>query len=189
MSNAMHVKHLQPVADVAGTLLPSRRDVVRALAGVGVSLGLVGQVDPSAAKRKKKRKKIQIRRNAFGCVDVGARCENAEQCCSGVCLGKKGKKSCLAHHESTCLSGQSGDFCGGATVSCPVSNTTNGVCLTTTGNAGFCAASAHCFACTKDADCTGLCGDNAACVQCQGCPDTGGVTCVGAEKGSCPLMK
>jgi hypothetical protein len=68
----------------------TRRRVLAAGVLSGV-LGMPGLFDTVAKKHKKRRKKIQ--RNAFGCVNVGSFCKNSGQCCSGVCQGKKGKKS------------------------------------------------------------------------------------------------
>jgi hypothetical protein len=161
---------------------PSRRAFAGIL-GLG-ALGLAGstQVDVASARKKHKKK---VKNNEFGCVDVGKFCKNAGQCCSGICQGKKGKKKCIAHGESTCVSGQKEPICGGTGVTCPTPNGEQGLCDTTTGNAGYCVADGNCFACKKDADCIAQCGADAACIQCATCGLTGGFACVGPVVDSC----
>src|SRR5262245_47150653 len=70
----------------------SRRRLLCGFAVFGLVAGPASDV-ATAKKRKKKR----VKRNAFGCVNVGDFCQNANQCCSGICQGKKGKKRCQAH--------------------------------------------------------------------------------------------
>ncbi len=163
------------------TQRPSRRTLASIL-GLG-ALGLAGSARVDVASARKKHKKVK--KNEFGCVDVGNFCKNAGQCCSGICQGKKGKKKCKAHGESTCLSGQVELACGGTTVSCQTPNGSEGQCDTTTGNAGYCTGDGICFACRKDADCVAQCGVDAACIPCTGCVETGGFACVGPEEDSC----
>lgn len=154
----------------------------RTLAGIA-GLGVLGAAGIAEAKKKNKKK---VKTNEFGCVDVGKYCKNAGQCCSDICQGKKGKKKCKAHDESTCQNGQKQAFCGGTDVACQTSSGQTGECNTTTGKAGYCANDGFCFACTKDADCTSLCGTGAACILCTGCPETNGLACVGVSADSCP---
>jgi hypothetical protein len=117
------------------------------------------------ARKKKKKRKQKLKRNAFGCVDVGQACRgNDANCCSGHCEGpapKKGKKD-----TSTCVVGK---------VQCEL----DGICFRTTGNASFCGKSAECTACTNDADCDaeGF-GPGAACIACISCDKDGGTACV-----------
>lgn len=163
----------------------SARPSRRTLAGI-VSLGAFGlaagsQVEDAGAKKKKKK----VKKNEFGCIDVGKFCKNAGQCCSGICQGKKGKKKCKAHGESTCVSGQAETGCGGTSVICQTSSGAEGQCNTTTGKAGYCVADGLCFACKKDADCVAQCGVDAACIQCADCDAQGGTACVGPEEDSC----
>lgn len=139
------------------TLL-TRRTLATAL-GLG-ALGL-----PGLAQAKKRKKKVVL--NEFGCVNVKGFCENSGQCCSGVCEGKKGKKKCKAHNQSTCLPGQTPAGCGEVnSVSCMTTTGKVGQCITTTGNAGYCRFGGFCVACKKDADCIGICGPQAACTLC-----------------------
>ncbi|MGH2617078.1 MAG: hypothetical protein ACRDJC_17740, partial [Thermomicrobiales bacterium] len=109
------------------TSLPSRRDVLRGLFGAG--LGLAAIRLPNVAAAKKKRRKVKkARPNAFGCLEVGDPCKTADQCCSGICQGKKPKKGkkdkskCIAHNVGECGVGQ--DSCTAEDFPC--------------GNNGFC---------------------------------------------------
>jgi hypothetical protein len=159
----------------------------RALAALG--LGATGlPILADAAKKHKRRKKIK--RNEFGCVNVGKFCKNGGQCCSGICKGTKGKKTCKAHNASTCQAGQSPIGCGGAEdVPCITSSGTDGRCTTTTGDAGFCWVDGICMPCSKDADCTPICGSQAACIVCGGeCTPEGGTACVGPSEDSCAAV-
>jgi hypothetical protein len=128
--------------------------------------GLAGPLG-DAATAKQRRKKVK--RNAFGCVNVGKFCKHDGQCCSGICKGKKGKKRCRAHGQSTCRRGQ--DACTRPDVDCLSSTGESGDCFVTTGKASFCGADGDCFACTKDADCIPVCGPQAACIVCVGCAE------------------
>lgn len=160
----------------------SRRAAAGAL-GLG-SLGLAALGPAEVATAKKGKKKVKT--NEFGCVDVGKFCKKSDQCCSGICQGKKNKKKCKAHNEVTCQNGQREEFCGGTVVPCQTPNGDNkGGCNTTTGKAGYCTRDGVCFACNKDADCVSRCGPQAACVLCAGCTETGGRGCAGPEADSC----
>jgi hypothetical protein len=159
----------------------------RTLAGV---LGLGALTLPSLAdakKKKRKRKKKKIKRNDFGCVNVGSFCKNGGQCCSGICQGKKGKKKCKAHDQSTCQAGQTTEECGGTqNVECTTSSgVTEATCFTTTGNAGYCGATGICVACSTDLDCVVVCGPEAACIPCTACEEDSGTACVGVSFDSC----
>jgi hypothetical protein len=79
---------------------------------LATALGLFasGTLHVTGAKNKKKRKKLK--RNAFGCVNVGGHCRGRDNvCCSGICEGKKpkqGKKDkskCRAHNVLNCPAG------------------------------------------------------------------------------------
>jgi hypothetical protein len=156
----------------------------RALAGV---LAIGALTLPGLADAKKKRKRKKVKRNAFGCVNVGGFCKNDNHCCSGICAGRKDKKRCQAHDQSTCQAGLTSLVCGGeSNLSCTTSGSDPGLCLNTTGNAGYCFASGDCFACTKDADCEPVCGPGAACIDCaETCAGRGGTFCAGAVADSC----
>jgi hypothetical protein len=156
----------------------SRRSLASVL-GVG-TLSL-----PALAAAKKKRKsKIKIRRNAFGCVSVGKACRGKDaNCCSGICKGKKPRKGekdtsrCVAHDTGGCLPGK--DICD-AFVACTTSAGNTGHCGTTTGNAGYCFDVIPGLAqrCRRDPDCREALGASAACVYCPG-SDFGG--CLGIQ--------
>lgn len=130
----------------------------RGLASVlGVSaLGL-----GALAEGKKKKK---VKKNGFGCVDVGKYCKNDGQCCSGVCDGKK-KRKCKAHGASTCQPGQ--NSCLGVPAGCTTVTGAAGQCSATTGKASYCFTEAACFPCTKDTDCVAQFGAEAACIVCE----------------------
>jgi hypothetical protein len=139
----------------------------KALAGVAL-LGHVAGMVPDGATAKKRRKRKKVKRNEFGCVNVGRFCRKASQCCSGICQGKKGKKTCKAHDTGDCQPGPTFEECGAEeNVPCINSNGNEGRCATTTGNAGYCsnAATISVPPCTRDADCEDF-DPRAACVLC-----------------------
>lgn len=170
------------------TMAPSRRLALQGLAAT--VLGLAPGSPPSAVHAGKRKTKLQF--NRFACVDVGDKCRGRDEvCCSGICQGKKPKKGkkdrsrCVAHDTGGCQAGQQGSFCGGANVDCTTSAGIDGVCDTTTGNAGYCAFTTTCSPCRKDADCRPVCGAGAACVRCATCLDDGGTRCVGTGPEAC----
>jgi hypothetical protein len=134
----------------------------RGLAGV-LGLSALGGTGMAEAKKNNNKKK-KVKRNDFNCVEVGKFCKNDGQCFSGVCKGKKDKKKCKAHDESTCRAGQ--DLCLGEEVRCTTSAGASGQCVTTTGKASYCFEDADCFPCSKDSDCEPLLGAGAACIVC-----------------------
>ncbi len=80
--------------------IPSRRDVLRSLAGAGIgisALGLPGIVDAKKHRKKKGKKKRKTEPqpqlpplvfNQFGCIEVGQPCRgDSALCCSGICQG------------------------------------------------------------------------------------------------------
>jgi hypothetical protein len=163
---------------------PSRRLVLRALAGAGA--GFAAWPPPESGRAKRKRKP-PLRLNAFGCVDVGQPCRGSDaNCCSGICQGKKPKKGekdksrCIAHDTGGCPAGYAP--CSTPHVSCTTQAGADGFCATTTGNAGYCTTGTggECFPCAKDADCREVCGPAAACIACQGCE--GGGTCATTDE-------
>jgi hypothetical protein len=162
----------------------------RKLAG---GLGLSALMLPGLGEAKKKhkhKKKKKVKFNDFGCVNVGNFCKNSEQCCSGICQGKKDKKKCQAHDASTCQAGQTVVACGGSgNVTCTTSSgDPGGSCLTTTGHGALCAHFATCFVCTKDADCQAPCGPQAACIVCPACaaaPGNAGTLCAAGDGSTC----
>lgn len=138
----------------------STRRTLAALLDIS-SIGVSGQ-----AGAKKNRKQKKVKRNDLGCVNVGKFCKNDSQCCSGVCEGKKKRKKCKPHDESTCQPGQ--DSCLGAPIFCTTTAGFAGICVTTSGKAPYCYASGEeqCFPCSKDSDCEPGYGAGAACIVC-----------------------
>ena len=162
----------------------TRRRFLTGLAGT-LGLAVVVESDAEAGKRNKHSK---LKRNAYGCVDVGKPCRgNSANCCSGVCNGKKPKKGkkdrsrCVAHNTGACQEGF--DACKGVDVTCG----TGGLCLETTGKASFCGDpdTDVCAACSRDADCEAMLGPGAACIFCAAlCPETQGRICLLPAPGS-----
>ncbi len=144
--------------------------------------------DGAAIKRKRRRKRRKKNKqspsippppppplpqpNAFGCLDVGVACGGqSSQCCSGICEGsapapgEPDTSVCAAHNTGGCL--LTDDSCGIDRPNVPCGN--DGLCVRTTGNAGYCAnlADGACSACRRDEDCQGAFGPGAACVVCE----------------------
>lgn len=173
----------------------SRRGLVSA-SGLLV-LGIPDLIDARKKKHKRRKKhKKKVRFNAFGCVDVGTFCHNNDQCCSGICTGTNGKKTCKAHDTRGCQLAD--DTClQEGTVLCPdaaahainpddagEANKVLPFCFQTTGKAAFCGflVGDHCVACSNDADCVADFGAGAACVVCAGfCAESNHTTCLPAE--------
>lgn len=164
---------------------PSRRHLLRGLAAAGLVWGAA----PRPAAAANRRKKIAF--NEFGCINVGKLCKTDDQCCSGICQGKKGKKRCKAHGAAGCNPGVQDSSCGtdanpGTNVVCTTATgNADGLCGTTTGNAGYCLYTGECYPCRKDAECQEYCGPKAACIRCDGCTETGGRSCAMPENTQC----
>jgi hypothetical protein len=155
---------------------PSRRDILRGLAGAGYGSGIARWSSTADARKNRKRKKRtqKAEPNAFGCVDVGSFCKKDGQCCSGVCQGKKDKRRCKAHNVLDCPAGA--DQCAQAAMAC--GPTGDGHCYQTTGQASFCTDYVVCNLCERDTDCQALdFGPGAACVVCANCPSPGNTAC------------
>lgn len=136
--------------------------------------------DARGKKHRKRRKKIK--RNSFGCVNVGQKCYGKSNvCCSGVCNGSGKRSTCAGHNALNCA--PSPDTCS-ENVPCG----SDGVCFGTTGNAPFCGKDGTCFckACVTDLDCVATHGAGAACVQClsdcNGIGGSSGTACVPAAQ-------
>jgi hypothetical protein len=156
------------------------------LGGFAAALDLGTARFPDVAIAKKRKK---VKRNAFGCVNVGKFCKNAGQCCSGICRGRKGGKKCRAHDSGVgCQVGAREEECGGTDISCTSATGAPGVCDTTTGNAAYCHGSGlTCATCSKDEDCQELCQlATAVCIKCPDCDGSAFQTaCVGPSPGDC----
>ncbi|MGH2616437.1 MAG: hypothetical protein ACRDJC_14435 [Thermomicrobiales bacterium] len=140
---------------------PSRRRVVRGFALAALAQAtLLGPDVPLVVARKKRRNKVK--KNQFGCVDVGNKCYGKDaKCCSGICSGNGKRSKCAAHNEGGCSADDN---------SClePVPCGVGGECHRTTGKAGFCGEpnSCDCHPCKKDMDCESEHGAGAACIVC-----------------------
>jgi hypothetical protein len=143
------------------TKAPSRRDILRSLAGAGMALGLAWQMGDAEAKKRRKRKrkrKVKVGTpNEFGCLCVGQVCRDGEQCCSGICEGKEGRQTCRVHGAGTC-SQQDPGICSGVISGC--NDGVNCLCLRTTAESVFCGNfSTNAILeveCGSDADCEAL---------------------------------
>jgi hypothetical protein len=177
--------------DLVRTLpMARRRSVLAGLAGGLLAALPLPPGRDAEAKKKNKKKRKKLKRNEFGCVDVGKACRGKNgNCCSGICDGKKpkpgekDKSRCQAHDESTCVAGQTIEECGGDdTVECETTSGRGGVCATTTGKGPYCFFGAACLVCEKDEDCEAVCGAGAACFPCsEECRHTGGTACGGLD--------
>jgi hypothetical protein len=145
--------------------MPSRRDVLRGLTGVGLGLGsrLWPQEPAAKGKRKRKDKKKKAKPNAFGCLSVGKTCKKAEQCCSGICDGKKSKRKCRAHDTGTCDQDVAGVCQTGTPIATACNNRNDCACFRTTAGSSVCGelfcgreGCSDCADCQRDADCVAL---------------------------------
>jgi hypothetical protein len=151
----------------------SRRDFLHGLAGIALGVGILRHGDSAVAKKKRKRKKRKEEKakpNEFGCIEFGDPCQSADDCCSGICEGEKGKRRCKGHDSGGCMAGSTTVGCGGAYVACTTELGERGACVTTTGNAGYCGGALMDYPCQTDVDCQviggGLLGPRAACIRC-----------------------
>jgi hypothetical protein len=137
---------------------PSRRDVLRGLAGVGLAAGLVPHRDPASAGKSRNRGK-KPKPNQYGCLSYGKACKRAGQCCSGICDGKKGRKKCRAHDAGTCEQGGL-DYCASINGQQTLCNNAGlCACMRTTGDSNACVSllsPSECADCKTDADCEAL---------------------------------
>jgi hypothetical protein len=144
----------------------------RSLAGLLVAgtLGAFGLGDTVAKTGNKgEGKGRKLRRNEFGCVNVGNACRgNDAACCSGACEGKKPKKGekdtsrCVARNVLDCAGKPL--FCTAPLEDSFCNREREGLsaCWGTTGKALFCGDMAtfdretSCHKCRKDTDCEDL---------------------------------
>ena len=126
--------------------VPSRRDVLRGLAAIGIGLGAAPRTTPVEATH-------------FGCRHVGERCKRAGQCCSSQCRGPQGQKTCRAHGTGTCNQKIAGLCTNPDVTSITCNNRSDCGCFRTTAGSNFCGElfpPSECVECTKDADCVAL---------------------------------
>ncbi len=157
--NAMNMKRCTPFTREL-TFLPSRRDALSGLAGAAISLRLTHRPASVEAKRKGRKKPKKAKPNAFGCLDVGDPCKNADQCCSGICDGAGAKRTCRAHGVGTCTPDMAGICTAPNTELLRCNNQVDCHCIRTTSGSNFCADTTaspeFCADCRKDADCQAL---------------------------------
>jgi hypothetical protein len=139
---------------------PSRRHVLRGLASAGLGLAVVRPSPLVEAKKKRKRKKKakKAKPNEYGCLEVNDPCRSADDCCSGICEGKK----CRAHDTGICRQDKTG-ACTASLNELPSLTCGNECyCFRTTAGSNFCAfppaakGDPKCADCKKDADCLAL---------------------------------
>lgn len=110
--------------------------------------------------RRKERRKKNVTFNDFGCVNVGGFCKNAEQCCSGICEGKKDKRKCKAHGTGACDQEGPGLCTSPNPELLKCNNSNDCACIRTTAGSNFCysvlAGGSDCADCQQDADCEAL---------------------------------
>ena len=167
--------------DFIRTLAASRRSLLGGT--LGLASGLIGLSTIDARKKRKRKKPGQASRtpqatpNEFGCLNMDASCTSPEQCCSGICEGTRGRRTCRAHDVGDCQAG----FALESEIPCSTSGGEGGLCGTTTGNAGYCLITGDCYPCKTDLECQradgGFFGPTAACVRFAGCGQTGGTVC------------
>jgi hypothetical protein len=159
----------------------SRRELLGAMT-LGPGLATLRPAWEASAKSKSRKQKLK--RNAFGCVNVGGACRGRDAvCCSGICDGKKPKSGekdrsrCVAHHQGICTPEDRACTDDAAPTPCNPERP-SASCFRTTGRAGFCGDDVipGCIPCQKDADCHEQLSQGAACVVCAGCPN--GATCI-----------
>jgi hypothetical protein len=141
------------------TAVSSRRRLIYGLLGAGLGVGDAPllRVGEAKKKRKRKKKREKSRPNAFGCVAVGNACQNVEQCCSGICDGKKGKRTCRAHGAGSCAQDGSGVCTQANPGLLTCDNDSSCRCVLTTAGSSFCARGFfECVDCRRDADCLAL---------------------------------
>jgi hypothetical protein len=138
------------------SLVKSRRSFLGG--ALALTTGWFGATATAARKKRhRKHRKPTAKPNAFGCLEVGDGCTSANQCCSRICDGKKGKKQCRAHGEGTCRQEDPGYCESGAPTFCD--NSSSCICLRTTAGSNYCASAGppiRCANCHTDADCEAL---------------------------------
>ena len=154
--------------------LPSRRDVLRGLAGTGLGIGALRLSDAVEAKKKSRRKKRDKKKkkspqpvvNQYGCLEVGQPCRgDSSLCCAGICEGtaptKKGKSDtsrCVAHDTGTCQQDGPGICTSASSANISCNNDSSCRCFSTTAGSNVCAHFDRraCASCQRDADCIAL---------------------------------
>jgi hypothetical protein len=161
---------------------PSRRDLLRGLAGAGFGLTARLPVVEAKRKRRHRHRKKEPKPNALGCLDEGTTCKltEAHACCSGVCekKGDAGKCGPLPPAAFGCTNSAKTDFCAVPdSGNCPDHG---GFCIVDENDRPLCIGNAACAVCTMDADCDAIFAASARCIQsCAKCDaESGGSICV-----------
>ena len=99
----------------------------------------------------------------YTCRHVGKPCTRKGQCCSGLCRGPQGKKTCRARGAGTCQQQGQALGCTASDVTMARCNNDAGcVCMRTTADSNYCAKNVcldgdpicgRCAVCKRDADC------------------------------------
>jgi hypothetical protein len=189
----MDESHFDTLVRRAASATSRRSFLGLTLGGLLAALGLTDAAAKNG-KRKKRKKRRKPVLNEFGCVDVGKACNgNDALCCSGICQGKKPKNGekdksrCVAHDTLGCTPERNNCVPGNPEVSLCNLPDPGGVCLTTTGNAGFCAvtefdAELFCQPCRTDQDCVKIgFKPGSACINLAGCAEI----CPGTDNRAC----
>ena len=143
----------------ARSLAGSRRSLVSGILALAATGGALLTRTTGAKKKGRPNKKPKIGQpNEFGCLDVGQRCASAAQCCSSVCRGKKGKKTCRAHDTGTCQQGGAGHCIEQDPSRLSCNGSSDCACARTTAGSDACVANApsgfdYCTGCVTDGDC------------------------------------
>ena len=146
---------------------PTRRDVLRGLTATGLGLGLpvVPAIADAREKRRKKPKRTKrpkrAKPNQYGCLEVGDPCRRRQQCCSGICAGKRGKKRCRAHGAARCPQKTPGACTAKYNDIPSLKCDARCFCYRTTAGSNFCSQGVYndkrnCAVCRRDADCVAL---------------------------------
>jgi hypothetical protein len=147
----------------------TRRGMCFVAGGSALALGMTGSLQLLSARKKRRKNKKNLKRNAFGCVGAGDPCRgNGTNCCSGICQGKKPKRGmkdksrCADHNAGDCTPERDICLVGGIEESLCNGEPARAFCVTTTGGASFCASDENvspeinCVACRTDRDCEAL---------------------------------
>lgn len=106
---------------------------------------------------------------AAGCRKVDEPCRQERQCCSGLCRGKRGKKTCRGHGAGTCKQQGQPLICTApepVLARCGTDPDSDCACFRTTAGTNYCGeffalsgctdCSRPCAECERDADCEAL---------------------------------
>jgi len=100
---------------------------------------------------------------AAGCRTVAKPCRRARQCCSGICRGRRGKKTCRGHGAGTCKQQGQQLVCTAPDLALSLCNNDRDcACVRTTSGTNFCGdflvpstctTCSACAKCDRDVDC------------------------------------